>query len=441
MKSIFFCCFLLQLINLNAYSFPFARHTIVKYTPPTSKYTKSRTVITLASVPRIASTIVNSLTYHKSNKWYVWTLLSLTSTIGLYSEKTDLGAMISSPLVTMCITLIMCNLGLLPLTSPNYDTVMKLFVPLAIPLLLMDADIRKCIRSTGDLLKAFIVGSIGTLLGTIVAYILVPMRGMKGSETVAAALCARHIGGAINFVAVSEALKTPAEVVTAAIAADNVIIALYFAFLFSLCPSEPAPTTQASDRVTAPETASDSSINIQTLSAATSLAFVLCAAADLLAPVLSINSIVLVSAMSVAAATFSPKLVGSLAPAGAAIGGLLMQMFFAVTGASGHIPTVIRVAPALALHSAVQILVHLGFLLSVGKLLRLPLKELVLASNANVGGPTTAAAMASNKGWKALVLPSLLTGVFGYAIATLLGISMGSVVLPALGSRLFRDSL
>lgn len=388
------------------------------------------------SANSIGPTIVKSLIQYQSNKWYVWTLLSITSSIGLYAEKTALGAMLSSPLVTMCITLLMCNVGFLPLASPTYDTVMKLFVPLSIPLLLLDADIRKCLRSTGDLLIAFILGSIGTLLGTIVAYVLVPMRGMKGAETVAAALCARHIGGAINFVAVAEALKTPAEVVTAAIAADNVVVALYFAYLFSLCPAEPAPATQ-SDSLNVTETVLSNNINIQTLSAATSLAFILCATADFLSPLLAINSVVLVSAMTVAAATFAPELVGSLAPAGAAIGGLLMQMFFAVTGASGHIPTVIRVAPALALHSLVQILVHFGFLVSAGKLLRLPLKELVLASNANVGGPTTAAAMASNKGWKALVLPSLLTGVFGYAIATLLGIFMGGV-LAALGSNSFR---
>ena len=44
------------------------------------------------------------------------------------------------------------------------------------------------------------------------------------------------------------------------------------------------------------------------------------------------------------------------------------------------------------------------------------------ASNANVGGPTTAAAMASSKRWKSLVLPALLTGVFGYTIATFVGL-------------------
>ena len=61
-------------------------------------------------------------------------------------------------------------------------------------------------------------------------------------------------------------------------------------------------------------------------------------------------------------------------------------MFFAVTGAMGHIPTVIRLAPSLFLHTLIQISVHFIFTLGVGKFFKLPLREIVLASNANVGG-------------------------------------------------------
>lgn len=73
---------------------------------------------------------------------------------------------------------------------------------------------------------------------------------------------------------------------------------------------------------------------------------------------------------------------------------ILMNLFFAVTGASGRIDKVVSTAPRLFLFSALQLLVHFLFLMGVGRgVLRLPLKELLLASNANVGGPTTAAAM------------------------------------------------
>jgi uncharacterized membrane protein len=49
-----------------------------------------------------------------------------------------------------------------------------------------------------------------------------------------------------------------------------------------------------------------------------------------------------------------------------------------------------------------------------GKLFRFSLEEIILASNANIGGPSTAAAMAIAKGWRELIVPILLVGTLGY---------------------------
>jgi uncharacterized membrane protein len=128
--------------------------------------------------------------------------------------------------------MVLCNLGILPKSSPIYTMVLNWLVPLAIPLLLLDADIKRCITTTGSLLKAFLVGSFGSVIGTFVAFALVPMRHTVGGGKIAAALCARHIGGAVNFVAVAEILKISPELVAASMAADNVIVALYLSYLF-----------------------------------------------------------------------------------------------------------------------------------------------------------------------------------------------------------------
>ena len=52
------------------------------------------------------------------------------------------------------------------------------------------------------------------------------------------------------------------------------------------------------------------------------------------------------------------------------------------------------------------------------------LAELIIASNANIGGPTTAAAMASSKQWNKLVTPAILCGTLGYVIATFIGVAL-----------------
>ena len=62
-----------------------------------------------------------------SNFW-VWSLLAATSSAGIVLENTKIGAMLSSPLVTMGLSLILCNIGVLPSSSPVYSTVMKVII-------------------------------------------------------------------------------------------------------------------------------------------------------------------------------------------------------------------------------------------------------------------------------------------------------------------------
>ena len=124
-------------------------------------------------------------------------------------------------------------------------------------------------------------------------------------------------------------------------------------------------------------------------------------------------------------------------------------MFLAASGAAGSIQLVIQSAPLLFLFATVQLAVHFISLMGFGKLIfRLKSRELYLASNANVGGPSeficekiclldmmyelyysvtnssyllffpratvaTAAAMATAKDWPRLVLPALLVGILG----------------------------
>ncbi|MEW6160116.1 MAG: DUF819 family protein, partial [Verrucomicrobiota bacterium] len=66
--------------------------------------------------------------------------------------------------------------------------------------------------------------------------------------------------------------------------------------------------------------------------------------------------------------------------------------------------------------------------LSIGRLLRLNLEELLLAVNGTLGGAPSAAAMAVSKGWSKLVLPGILASVWGYVIGTFVGILVAELL-------------
>ena len=154
-----------------------------------------------------------------SNVGYVLTLVLWLSTFGTSLERrTTVGKALSAPLATMALSLAAANVGIIPFYSPVYTMVNRFLVPLAVPLLLFDSDLKRVINDTGTLLAAFCVGAFATVLATIVAFPLVPLKsvGPDVGWRVACALAARHIGGAINFVAVAETLKIGGDAVAAA---------------------------------------------------------------------------------------------------------------------------------------------------------------------------------------------------------------------------------
>lgn len=97
-----------------------------------------------------------------------------------------------------------------------------------------------------------------------------------------------------------------------------------------------------------------------------------------------------------------------------------------VIGIPADLRLIITNAPLILLFVFIIAISNLAVSLAVGKLFRVRLEEILLAVNATVGGPTTAAAMAIAKGWRELVAPIMLVGTLGYLIGNYVGTFMGN---------------
>jgi uncharacterized membrane protein len=366
--------------------------------------------------------------------WALLAVLTAVAAFGLWAEqRTRWGGKLSAVVLAIGGTFVLSNLGLIPADAPVYDVVWKYLVPLAIPLLLFRANLKRIVREAGPTLLAFMAGGVGTVAGTLLAFWLIPL-GDEGWK-LAAIFCSTYIGGSMNYVAASEAVGLQTgDLLAAGVAADNLVMTLYFLVLFALpsfawlrkrYPVRHIPHT--GDEPGQDQQEIDGDLSLLNLGLGLAIGVGLCALGYGLQDLTGIagSGILFVTAMVVALATALPKHMGRIAKADR-IGTFLMQIFFATIGASANILIVMKVGPILFAFAGLILLVHLLFILVAGKLLKLDLSEIVIASNANMGGPTTAAAMAVARRWRTLVIPAILCGTLGYAVATFIGVAVGA---------------
>ena len=258
---------------------------------------------------------------------------------------------------------------------------------------------------------------------------------------VAGAITSSYIGGSLNFVATAEAVGIKdSSIYVASLSADAVGAVIFLILLMSMpaigyirraMPSQFIDGDSGANVKGTDVDASEGPKPFDLGKAATGLAvsFVICAASLAIAELLGLESlfILVLTALALLVANFVRPLVRQV-ESDFEIGTLFMYVFFVTIGAGANLGEVLGAALPIIAFIVVMVLVHLLLLVIVGKWLKLDLAEVLIASNACILGPAPAAALAASRGWQPLVAPGILVGMFGYAIATFIGVSISAVL-------------
>ena len=298
------------------------------------------------------------------------------------------------------------------------------------------------------MLAAFALASVGTVLGVVVASLaLDPFldRILEGqSWKLAGPYTGTYIGGSLNFFALWSGLEIgEPDLFAAANAVDNVTLFPLYA-LWMLIPTLLAGRYVVAKRWAvhfdddAEEVAVSKKPRLDPLQVATLFflavgvmavsGWLKTAVVDRFFP--AVPTILIVTTLALLLGQLRPvrRLQGAWE-----IGDLAFYVFFAAVGALINFYQALVLSPVLFLYVIVIIALHMVVLYGVGRLLRMDVGVLTIASVATKAGPPLVVPVAEAKGWRHLVLPGIIVGMLGYAIGNYVGYAVAQAVRLMVG--------
>ncbi len=400
--------------------------------------------------------------------WVLWMFITGWAAVSIYLEQRFTWASkISGAIIALLGAVLLSNLSIIPTESGVYDAVWNYIVPLAIPLLLFQANIREIWKKSGRILIIFLLSSIATFAGALLAFLTL-RNVIPYLDKITAMMTGSYTGGGVNFAAMASKFNTPSEMVSATTVADNLMMAMFFLVLFAI-PSitfiRRRFSTPYIDKIEAGGATDDDSqtqaarfwerneMSLKDIAMSVASAFVLVTVsfklADFIGAILPeagdsnvflsivrgifADQYLMLTTLTVLIVALFPNFFEKINGT-REIGTFLIYLFFVVIGVPASLVVIVKTAPLLFVFVLIIALINIFLTLIFGKVFKFNLEETLLVSNANLGGPTTAAAMAIAKGWTHLIVPILLVGTLGYVIGNYLGTGIYYLIQVLFGS-------
>ena len=343
-------------------------------------------------------------------------------------------------LLVIVITAVASNLGVIPTSitdAPVYDGVFTYLAPLAIFWILLQVSLKDILRAGGPMLGMFAIGAVGTVVG-----VLFGMWVIGGAESfgenyraIAGMFVGTYVGGSVNF----QALALEYDVVRegtlygAMVAVDNIMTTVWMVATIVLPRSLAAVwprgksvrSTAESQKPVSAEEADTETVGPMDLGIILALGAAALWLSDHAADALATRGFPIPSVLilTTIALILAIPAVGRL-PGARLLGMFAVYVFLAVIGAICDIAAVGEIGPLgvrLLVFVLIVVVVHGLISFALGALFRIDPDIVAIASQANIGGGTSALALARSLGRSDLAIPAVLVGSLGYGAGTYLG--------------------
>ncbi len=328
---------------------------------------------------------------------------------------------------------ILSNLGIVTAASPIYGTISGSVTSLAIAGLLLAVNLADLKKAGRRMVGAFVLAVTGTALGAFVGALIFAGRFEAETWKLAGTLTGTYSGGGVNFVAVGRGLGLPEVLFAGATAADNAMTAIWLGvnlvlplWLIRFYPTPIPGAGEGSKTEVDHPFFSRTPLSTLDLASLLAVGFVLLVAADWMGALLpAVPSVLWLTTFALVVGHVGPF---RSAPGAMQLGTLALHFFFVVIGIYSRIDMILLVGVAVFFYTVVVVGVHGMVVYGVGRLLRMDIATITVASQASVGGPSSAVAVAISREWNELVLPGIAVGLLGYALGNYVGFGLGYLV-------------
>ena len=351
---------------------------------------------------------------------------------------------LSSSLLVILLGAICANLGWIPSASnasPVYDTIFKYVAPASIFFLLLGVSLKELKKAGLPMLIAFSIGAMGTGVGVMLALQLIDYQTVFGDnyKAIAGMMTGTYTGGSANFNAIALHYDVVREgaIFTGVVVADNIVTTVWMLITLSL----PAVMKKVRNNPVVKsahgsiKTRHDDNEKLAPLQLALLIGLVLLVmlVSDQLAKWtgelgFEVPSILVLTtiALILAQLQFIQKLSGAKL-----LGMFSVYLFLVVVGAFCEVTALAEVginAIDILIFTTAIVLAHGIVIIGSGFLFRQDWSIIAIASQANIGGASTALALAKSFKRDDLLLPAILAGSLGTGVGTYLGFLVTGLV-------------